>query len=811
MTKCKPMLVAWALSAAAFWAVLPASAPAHAEGVPQPDAASPATAPDVEEIIVTARKRQESILKVPVVETALTEATLDRAQAVDLRSIAAHVPGLVMGAGTLSVGNQVSIRGVGTTSLDAGVDQSVSLNIDGLQLTQGLAYKVGLFDLAQAEVLKGPQSLFFGKNSPGGVISLRSADPGDRVELIARSGYEAEAREWRNEVIVSGPLTDTLGIRLAGMYDTTDGYFDNHGAAVPGLGGAATDGRFAAARNYILRGTAVWKPSEVFDARLKVNIAHDRVADGGIQQMASCPDGVAGPNGIPFINPKDDCRLNRDMWVVNSDPAAFPGIRNSGVSFSDQGQKFGTLEMNVNLTDALALTSVSGYYHLRQDSLINGTATGAAGAALDADNHFTREDFTEELRLSSDFSGPINFTAGGFYQNGQMSNRIWVMGNTKLGLPATLQLGSHHVDIESASAFGQLRWRPIDQVEVSGGVRFTDERRSDREINAITGTDVVVPLAKPNIGSDNFSPEFTVSYMPTDDLTVFGSLKRGYKSGSFSITTITAAGSDNSFGDEKVDGGEVGLKSRWLDRSLSLNLAGYYYSYKGLQVGANEPPQGGTGPIVLRTINAGAAEVYGIDFDVNYQPPSVAGLTLRGSVNWNHARFTALDKVPCWGGQTIAQGCNEVMDPATGRYTSQNLDGKPLVRAPDWQASVGFDYTMPVWEGKNLTFSTSGQYSSRYLTNLLARDDFYQAAFFKTDASVTLSGVGGRWEVALIGNNLTDKITTGNCTNGNFAYGQILGGQLTGSNAVGPAGTDELLCFADRGRELWTRLTVKFN
>lgn len=782
--------------------------PAHAQETPTDSAR--ANVSTLDEIIVTARKRQESILKVPVVATALTADMLTGTQAIDLSSIAAKVPGLLTGSGTLSVGNQISIRGVGTTSLDSGVDQSVSLNIDGLQLTQGLAYKVGLFDLAQAEVLKGPQALFFGKNSPGGVVSLRSADPGKAFEAVARLGYEAEAQEKRAELILSGPVNDTLGLRIAGMYDVTDGFFRNKADALPGLGGVDPDSRFAGAENYIIRATTVWTPSADIDVRLKVNVARDELDDGGIQQMVSCPDGRAAPSGVPFISPSDDCRLNRNMWVVDSDPAAFPGIRNGGRTFANQTQKFGTLEMNLRPDDELTLTSVSSYYHLLQNSMINGTATGAAGAALNADNRFQRQDFTQELRLTSDYAGPVNFTAGGFYQTGEMTNRIWVMGNTKLGLPATLQLGSHYVDISSAAAFGQLRWQATDVLEVSGGVRFTDEKRSNREVDRITGREVTVALLTPEISSSNFSPELTLNYTPTDDLTLFGSLKRGFKSGSFSITTMTPAGRDNSFGDEKVDGGEVGLKSRWLDRSLTLNLAGYYYRYKGLQVGANDLPQAGTSAIVLRTLNAGSADVYGVDLDVNYRPPAVDGLTLHGALNWNHAEFTSLDRVPCWGGQTIAQGCDQVADPLTGRFTSQNLDGSPLVRAPRWQANFGFDYTIPVDE-KTLTITSSNQYSSRYLTNLLARDDFYQKAFVKLGASVALAGEDEGWELALIGNNLTNKITTGNCTNGNFANGQILGGQLTGSNAVGPAGTDELLCFADRGRELWARVTVRFR
>src|SRR5439155_15098751 len=126
----------------------------------------------LEEIIVTARKRQESILKVPVVMTAVTQQQLEAYSTHDLFTVANRVPGLLVGTSLAGNGLQVSMRGIGTTANNATVDNSISLNVDGLQLSQGLAYTLGMFDLGQVEVLKGPQALFYGKNSPAGVISL---------------------------------------------------------------------------------------------------------------------------------------------------------------------------------------------------------------------------------------------------------------------------------------------------------------------------------------------------------------------------------------------------------------------------------------------------------------------------------------------------------------------------------------------------------------------------------------------------------------------------------------------------------------
>jgi iron complex outermembrane receptor protein len=149
----------------------------------------------LEEVVVTARKREESALDVPVVETVISGEILERAKMDNLYGLMTRVPSLLLGNAVNSTGTQVSLRGIGTTALNATMDQSVSLNVDGLTLTQGVAYGIGMFDVAQVEVLKGPQSLFFGKNNTAGVISLTSTDPTDEFEMIGRAGYESEASE----------------------------------------------------------------------------------------------------------------------------------------------------------------------------------------------------------------------------------------------------------------------------------------------------------------------------------------------------------------------------------------------------------------------------------------------------------------------------------------------------------------------------------------------------------------------------------------------------------------------------------------
>ena len=779
-----------------------AGAPPTADAPAQPTGSS-----DDGEIIVSARKRQESILRVPVVENVITQATLERQQVVSLTDIAALTPGIVLGQAPLEVGTQVSIRGIGTTSLDPGIDQSVSLNLDGLQLSQGMAYSVGLFDMAQVEVLKGPQALFFGKNSPAGVVSIRTVDPGDKLEVIGRVSHEFVADQWRNEAIVSGPVTDTLGVRLSGLYGHTDGYFRNHAVAATQYGALQPAKDFGRANTIYLRGTVLWKPTSDLTARLKLNYTRDRDRDGAPFQLASCPDGTVSYLGTPFFAPGEDCRGDRIVNTVRLDPGAFPGVLNDGQPFTNTKQKFSTLELDYNVAPHLALTSVTGYYKLNTAALIGGTYNGQAASFVAAQKVFSRREVTQELRLNSDYAGPLNFTIGAFYENGRMKNDIDLLTNQALGFgtPAVLLTGTHDVRIESISGFGQLRYKLSPRFEIAGGVRYTDERRSDHAFTSFTGlAGPFVPVTPPRISSRNWSPELTLTWTPDDDLTVFGSLKQGYKSGSYNLIIPITPGQDNSFGDEKVQGGEIGLKTRLADRQIYLNAATYLYKYKGLQVGVNEATAG-TGIPLLRTVNAGAAKVYGVDLDATYRPSAIQGLALNAAANWNHARFTSFRGAPCYGGQTISEGCNLLPTPiaatdpfpsisfsdpavfngAPSRYTSQDLKGLPLTRAPDWQVNLGGTYEMPVGRGMKLTFGANGQYTSKLLTNLGPREDFYQRAFAKLNANVALAGREDRWEVSLIANNLTDKYSTANCTKPQLRGREPAGGRV-GRTDQGP-------------------------
>ena len=275
-------------------------------------------------------------------------------------------------------------------------------------------------------------------------------------------------------------------------------------------------------------------------------------------------------------------------------------------------------------------------------------------------------------------------------------------------------------------------------------------------------------------------------------------------------------------------------------------MAGYYYNASNLQVGTQQPAVSGL-PI-LQTLNAARAKIYGIEADFNYRPAEAPGLELFGALNYNHSRFTSYPNSPCVSGDLYSEGCNRLPAPSDAvgafraptatdpgnlppgvtvaslptalqggapfRYTAEDVSGTPLVRAPDWTATAGIHYELPIGGEKKIGIGSDIQYSSKYSTLvglLKSRPYFYQKAYAKINATVTLAKEDDSWELALIGNNLTDKLTINTQNVGSVSGALFFVPAIVGGTSRGPEGLGESISIVDRGRELWIRLSVKFG
>lgn len=792
-------------------------------------------AAQLEEIVVTARKREETSLEVPVAITALNARMLESNGLNSIDNIAQRVPGLLIGEESGSVqGGGITLRGIGSAGSQPLGDAAVSYNIDGVQVSKNSVRRMGQFDLQQIEVLRGPQALFFGKNSPGGVISMRTANPTDEFTAKIQAGYEFNAKEVRTEGFISGPLTDTIGYRLAGYTSDMDGWLEDgtpsnspYGFSVPD---APNQDEFG------VRGTLHFEPNDSFDATLK--LSYGELNAPGVNQavqVVDCPLGASQFELAVGLTPAtrgDDCKPGKktvtadwgpflDAQTIGSKLAAAGKARN------DQDQKLFGLEMNYHPSDSLTLTSVTGYYNMSLDNIANFTNTWTT-SLLPSNNWLDNEDFTQELRISSDFDGRFNFQAGAFFQDGNSvtGSHTFVILAPNTGTEAN----EYEVDVDtnSWSAFAQLRYEITNTVELALGGRYTEETKELNHVvvdlvDAANGNTFLYELFNalpittlPTFGTPaipvtpsvdkvtfyNWSPEVTLSWKPTDNLNIYGNYKKGFLSGGFNGSSgISNPANNPMYQPQETEGYEVGIKGEFLDGTLRTGLAAYDYDVTGLQV-----------VVVINDIeqilqNVGETNTKGIEADFEWLTP-IDGLSIYGALTWNDAKYDDY-QANCYRGQTASSPVPCLMQ--TNRFTGvtglfQDLSGTDLVRAPEYTGNLGINYGFTFSNGMNLGLGVNATFSDSFIAAVSSKPRANSPSYTIVNANISLSPADGSWEIALIGSNLTED----------YFWTQHTDVPFTGSPPTGVAttGTEFLADTAagvNRDRQIMLRFTYNFG
>jgi iron complex outermembrane receptor protein len=808
------------LSAAALIAATPAWAqqtPGASAAVPTATTAAPASdaaaapAMSAGDIVVTARQRNERLIDVPVAVTAIGAADIARYGANSLQDIAQMAPQVTIAKQASGSGSSFVIRGIGSSTLDTGFDQSVSINVDGLQNSRGRSLQQSYFDIAQVEILKGPQALFFGKNSPAGVISVTSANPTRDFSAGGHLGYDFVAHEIQGEGYVSVPITPTFGARFAASIDHSRGWMENVPRSLSqtepgsGLPLRPADKWGPRERDYAGRLTLAWNPSTEFSANLKVTsgISKDN-GEGTNGEIVFCgTPGVVRDGGTGQIDPYADCAKNRKVSSTDLPPEVVKGVvdGNNGKSFSRYVPIIASLTANWN-PDNVKITSVTGYYQYHLDYF----ATNFAKTIYDTNFGSQREhyrQFSQEVRALTTFDSPLNFLVGAYFEDTRLGNQ---QSFRIADLPAD-PISGEYTSISKGgtlkgrtySLFGQAIYKLADNLELAGGVRWTREQKDVTQQNTYVASALaaVFPAGIPYGGKykdDNFSPEATITWHPSNRTTLYAAYKTGYKSGGFGLPALLPAGtatSDFSFGPETVKGGEVGAKGEFLGGRLTVNSAVYLYDYKGLQVDIFDGTK-----ITYQIFNAGAARSYGAELDARFA--ATREISLRGALGYNHSRYTEYSSA-CSGGQTIAEGCNSRL--VDGAFTRQDLAGAPTVRAPDWSGSIGVSYDRAVSDDMKIGLSTDVSGTSKYFFSETEGPGTLQKGYFKIDAALRLYRDDNHWSLALIGKNLTDHYII------NGGSDRPGSGSGTGTNNGVPA---DILGYIDRPREIMLQVGFKF-
>lgn len=763
------------------------------------DSSAGADEPAEGEIIVTARKRNESLLDIPVSVTALGQAQLERYATSDLQAVSTQVPGLFVSNASSS--GTLALRGIASSPGNPAADQGVSVNVDGLQVGSPLIMRLAQVDLAQIEVLKGPQALFFGKNSPGGIISLRTADPGSSFEGRAIVSHEFEADETTGQLVLSGPLTDTLGARVVLFGNRILGDVRNPVPVIPGISYGPTWRRTANYKQFYGRATLLFKPSDSFTLRAKYSHSDLRGSNPfGMSERSYCPNGTAQLLGLPVT---DDCTVNGVSYnTTELSPAMYAASAATGLPLDREQttkQDLGSLEANLTIAPDITLTSLTGYYKLSESR--SGNVAFQSAPLFATQSSYTRREISQEIRLTTAKADwPVNFMVGAFYQDLDLPNDN-IRYTDRYTSTRTLPLGTittsatfYDTSGKTYSLFGQAIWNITPEIELAGGARVSKETKRMSMRSGTTASNLVpvtLPVSKRTF--NDVSPEVTLTYKPMRGLSMFAAFRNGFKSGGFNAA---GAGGDLSYKPEDIKGFEAGIKGDLGD--FRFGATAYTYKYTNAQVYTFNPTLN-----VQTVLNAASARIRGIEADVTWRPSAVDGLEFHANANYNRARYLQF-LVGCFVGQTVAEGC-DVGAQTGGVYRQQDLSGRQLMLAPDWTGNVGFVFERPLGMG-DLRFGATGDlsFSSSYVTILEDAPGATQSSYQRLNASLRLSDPGAGWELALIGDNLNDKRVM--TYTGAVPFTGI--STRTGSTLGG--GQADLYSFITRGRQVRLQASFKF-
>ncbi|MBM4204382.1 MAG: TonB-dependent receptor [Gammaproteobacteria bacterium] len=708
----------------------------------------------IEEVLVTARRREETLQDVPVTVAALTEEDLDRYQINTLTDASRLVPNFSIFHGGSGNGSNIILRGIGSSSISAAFDQSVAINVDGVVVNIGRFIHNAYMDMGQIEVLKGPQSLYFGKSATAGVVSITTNDPGQEWEGEAMIGYETEHDQEYYEAVISGPITDTLGIR--GVFGKTNSneLFKNlvPGVQHPYRGEESTNGRV----------TLVWEPNDVFKSRLKYAYSeyNNDGANGRTEEF--CPEGRVQPTAIPaagfvlaLFPGIDDCKLNGNTSINDLIPPLRRGLPyggDDGVPFLEQDTHFISWKNDWDITPTLALEAITGYVDLDHRELdIYDYSAGVFGGL----HRNTYESISQELRLSSNFDGPLNFQLGAFYQDVEQTFEAYqyafnlgaIFGPDPVTGNQYDYNKNHFLDTKVFSSYFAGYWDVIPEVlQVTAGVRYTDEEKDGfitipymHAAAALFGFGAPALVEGLTFDDDNLSPEVAVNWYITPDVSVFGSYKEGFKSGGVDNSALPTNSLDPAqnpdfpdfliYDSEEASGFEFGVKADMLDGSLRVNASVFQYKYDGLQVQLFNSQT-----IQFQTFNASELTTEGLEMDLFYVTP-IEGLTLRGAIAWTDTSYTK-DFI---------------------NATGENLKGQDGALSAETAGSAGLSYDFALSDAWRMDVSLDGRYNGGYAFTA-TKDPLKQESFWLVDAAIRAYSADDRYELALIGRNLTDEI-----------------------------------------------------
>jgi len=689
----------------------------------------------LEEIVVTAQIREQSLQDVPISVSAIDGEAIEDRSVDNLSSLSTSVPNFIVAE--TQIDTSISIRGV-RSGANKGFEQSVPLNFDGISYPRSQLARTPLVDLERVEVLRGPQPTLFGKNAIGGVVSITSAKPTEEFEGKFSTSFESEHDESQSLLVLSGPLSENLLGRLTVSTREMDGWITNENM-----------NRIEPQRDETyIRGQLAWTSGDV-DYNLKVETA-DFDSVGYAMEAIAAQDGY----GLVFAGPI--AVETTENWV-----------RSSGETFSQNSMDNFVLTANYPMDGGGTLTSITG--HVEYDSYEVLDVDYVSLNILDGTNQTEEYDqWSQEIRYTSVGGENVDYIVGAYFQTADVDVTDYVPLGSFLALagpPVSLLVGTNWDRIYAQSSdmysvFGQADFNLDDNWRLTVGARYSSEDKDGSRDLTIDGTGSALansPLlnilwgAVLNVGphsvassrsESSFDPMVRLSYDLSDDSQMYVSYTQGSKAGGFDIrgnsipgTPLISSAGGWEFEEEEATNIELGYKMK-SDRA-QFDFTYFNTEYEDLQTSVYD------GVLGFKVGNAAAAELDGFEMQGRYLISD--GLEFYASMASLNFEFTDWKNSQCAYGEA----------PTNGIYCDRS--GASVILAPEDTANAGFDYEIVL--SNNLVFDANLNidYSSEYFITTNLDKNIKEDGYTKIGLVLGLESSDGKWRASLIGDNLTDK------------------------------------------------------
>jgi iron complex outermembrane receptor protein len=744
----------------AHLALVSAAGPAMAQL--QPSSESESQQEQLGEIIVTAQRRSEKLIDVPISVQAISGDQLSKKAISDTRDLATVAPTVNFSTGYSALSTAFSLRGVSSLALQTGIQPSTAMIVDGVAVARQAEFISSLSDIDRIEILNGPQGTLFGKNSTAGVINVVTKAPTRKFEASIEVMATNDS-EYRTNAMVNAPITDTVRLRF-------NGFYDNQHPLIENLTGPDVLG----AESYGANMKVAFDLGDKADFLLSGTYSHTNSSAGQFSPVGANAFGYAVQKAA--IGSGTICRC---VPTINTNEPAIDLYKSTSVS--------GTL--NWSISDKLDFISVTSFSRFNEHSevsedltpfsVIAGTSEPAPGAGgypfqgvllgLDKNNPDKFHYVSQEARLNY-VADPVNLVVGAYYQSyweGYSLDLPSILDGSIVGATPGVPYFTNpspnaQLRDRTASLFGDSTVAVTKMFKMFGGVRFTNERvavnyhRDDyfgpaSLFNQRSGVFAASPIQTVNRTSvhivNNVSGRAGVEFEPTEGMNFYVSYARGYKAPAASLSTNLLPGADPIIKPEIADSVEVGAKVRLLENRVAMNVALFNERIQGIQLGIIAPGVIFT-PVL---INAGTLRTKGVEADATWAV--TPQFKLGGAFVYDDTAYSGFNYT-CNSTQLAGGTCPN--DPAPG---FQSINGQQAIESPKIKYSLSGDYadTLPGsrigyyaqldWTWNSAVYYELGQ-------DPISREPSHGLL----NASVGFKGEQDRWEMQLFAKNLTNKL-----------------------------------------------------